>query len=417
MNSRSLIPIGLTALFLTSVPGCKKSDPPAPEREATASSAAPAQSRGATASGNRVDPQTLKNYRLDVCYYGTLTLKQARDSYFASLGKEEPSEKKIPTFGFPLPSSKQAPGATAPTSSAAADKAPPGQKAPAAAAGASAQPAGPFAGNPHAIPNPNATADGDAGSRTGSLNSPSERRAFEFNTRAPYERSARGCNAAMVLKEPQMGDVDTALAAFSTFAVALAKDITAASAYYISEGYKADKLAKGKDLHKQLVDGFQKLDELHEKLGNAIAAWRKDHPVDVNKQDEGEKVVYAAVEDAKDVLMAVSLKKIEGYEPKVEKLDKSISAVKDFGSSHASDPWSKIMVGPFDAFLKAVKDAKMTPTGVPSENLLSIINSFSSVLESRNRANSRALAVKAKALMPRVPASALPPGHPGPTYE
>lgn len=410
MNSRSLIPIGLTALFLTGVSGCKKSDPPAPERETTASSAAPAQSRGSTASGNRIDPQTLKNYRLDVCYYGTLTLQQARESYFASLGKDEPSEKKIPTFGFPL-ASKQAPGAAAPSSSASADKAPPGQKAPVAAG--SAVPVAPFAGNPHALPNPSASADG----KQAGMASPSERRAFEFNTRAPYERSARGCNAAQLLKDPPMGEVDAALAAYTTFANALAKDITVTSAYYISEGYKADKFAKGKELHKQLVDEFQKLDELRDKLGNAIAAWRKEHPVDTNKQDESEKIVYGAVEDAKEVLMAVSLKKIEGYDAKVEKLDKSIGSLKEFSSSHASDPWSKIMVGPFDAFLRSVKDAKMTPSGVPSESLLSIINSFSILLESRNRANSRALTVKAKSLLPRVPASALPPGHPGPTYE
>jgi hypothetical protein len=414
MNSRSLILIGLTTLFLTSVPGCKKDDPPAPDRAAAAASAA--QNRGSAqapaSQATKLDPQTVKNFRLDVCYFGTLTLKQARDSYFASLGKDEPSEKKVPTFGFPIKTGTTPPGGTAKpsgTQAAATGSAAAGSK-PAQPAPAAASAILPFAGDPHAIPPP-------ASAGKASPMPLAERRAFEFNSRAPYERSARGCNAAVQLKEPQLGELEAVLGTYTSFAMALAKDITAASAYYIAEGYKEDKFAKGKDLHKKLVEGFQKLDEQHEKLGSAIAAWRKDHPSDLTKQEEGEKLALAAVEDAKDALMALIPKKSESFDAKADKLDKSIASLKEFSSSHATDPWSKIMIGPFDVFLRSIKEAKSTPTGIEPESYLAVINSLTTVLESRNRAASRALVVKHKAANPRVPSSALPPGHPMPSNE
>ena len=72
--------------------------------------------------------------------------------------------------------------------------------------------------------------------------------------RAPHERNARACTAAMALKEPAMGDVDAAVATYATFAIELAKDITAAHQYYVREEYKNDSFAKGKELDKKLRD-------------------------------------------------------------------------------------------------------------------------------------------------------------------
>jgi hypothetical protein len=74
----------------------------------------------------KVEPQAMKEYRVDVCYFGTLTLKQARDAYFASLGKDEPSEKKIPSFGVPQASSPA--GAAAPATTGTPASAKPGDK-------------------------------------------------------------------------------------------------------------------------------------------------------------------------------------------------------------------------------------------------------------------------------------------------
>src|SRR4051812_31450074 len=99
MNSlRSLIPVGLMAVCLFGAAGCdSKKETPKPEPAATGApkGSAAARSklniRNPMGPVNRIDPQTMKEYRLEVCYYGTLSLRQVRDAYLGSLGKEEPS--------------------------------------------------------------------------------------------------------------------------------------------------------------------------------------------------------------------------------------------------------------------------------------------------------------------------------------
>src|SRR6188472_1273330 len=98
MRTRSLIPIGLVSLLLAGAPGCgnKKSDAPEPQPEGVATNAASAASgagakqrhslRGPHGLQAKLDPQAKKDYLLDLCYYGTFTLRQARESYLTSLG-------------------------------------------------------------------------------------------------------------------------------------------------------------------------------------------------------------------------------------------------------------------------------------------------------------------------------------------
>ncbi|MFO0762228.1 MAG: hypothetical protein U0359_37660 [Byssovorax sp.] len=128
----------MLALFLSSTAGCKKDEPPKPDPSASA--AAPINSakgklnmRGPLGPMAKIDPQAMKDYRLDICYYGTFTLRQARESYLASLGKDEPSEKKIPNFGVFAP-----PTTTPPPAASAKAGAPAGSGS--AAAGAAAPP-------------------------------------------------------------------------------------------------------------------------------------------------------------------------------------------------------------------------------------------------------------------------------------
>ncbi len=102
ISVRSLCSIALV-LVASGAAGCKE-DPPPPQPEPASSAAANANKgkaslRTPVSPMAKVDPQSMKEYRVDVCYFGTLSLKQARDAYLASLGKDEPSEKKIPSFG------------------------------------------------------------------------------------------------------------------------------------------------------------------------------------------------------------------------------------------------------------------------------------------------------------------------------
>jgi len=409
---RSFVSIALVTLAAGALDGCKKDEPPKPDPAASASGRDKGKLslRNPVAPVAKIDPQTMKEYRMDVCYFGSLTLKQARDAYLASLGKDEPSEKKIPSFGAAAPK----PGDVKPGASASAG-APKGTAAPTAkpaatgaptakpAAGGSAKP-----GDPR-IPQP-ATPLGD---RDRDM-----RRPFDVSLRAPHERNARACTVAAGHKDPAMPDVDPAVQAFAPFAVELAKNIAAASAYYQREEYKKDSFAKGKELHKKLTEDFAKLDELSDKLGASIEKWRKEHPADASKYDEPEKLANAAFDDARSLMQAAIPKKpdVATYKASLERLEKSVEAVKTFGTAHAADPWPKIISPALEAFLKTAKESsdKVTEKGVDNDAFLTLITNFTALVEAKQRALSRALIAKGQTADPPAPpgAAAPPPDHP-----
>jgi hypothetical protein len=333
----------------------------------------------------RIDPQAMKDYRIDVCHYGTYALDQARDAYFASLGKDEPSEKKIPSFGLPTngapPQINVAPAEVVAANSAKA-------KAPAAKAAAAAS----------------ASASPSASAAAGATRPPEHR--FDF-ARAPYERNARACSAAAALKEPAMGDVDGALKEYAPLAVELAKDIVAANTYYTKEEYKKDNFEKGKTLHKKLVDEFGKLDDLHDKVGKALDAWRKAHPVDLSKAEEGQKLGAALIEDGKAIVLAIIPKKpdMEAYKAAVAKLGTDGEALKTHAQGAPTDSWGKIMVTPLEVFSRSAKEGEAKIESRDAETYLSLINGFVGLVEARQRALSRSMQ---KAMGPGMPPMQMP---------
>ena len=101
---RTLMGIGV---IIGMAVACKEEPPPPPKpapiasngaatRAApnTAASAAPARVAAA-----RVSDATVKQYRVEACYYGALGLTKARDAYLKSLGGAAPSKTKLPSFG------------------------------------------------------------------------------------------------------------------------------------------------------------------------------------------------------------------------------------------------------------------------------------------------------------------------------
>jgi Protein of unknown function (DUF3829) len=367
----SLVPVGLIALALGMGAGCKKDEPPKPDPSVSPPSSAATQAQkpqhvnprkeGAFGRG---DPQAMKDYRLDVCYYGTLSIRQVRDSYLASLGKDEPGPRKLPSFGLPP--------APAGAAGAASAKAPPPPPKPAAS------------GAPGAPPAPDRRAD--------------------FLRSMPHERNARACSAVIALKEPAMGDVDVQAAAYAPFAVELAKDLSTAQQYYQHEEYTKDAFAKGKELDKKLREGFAKFDDLSGKLGAALVGWRKEHPADTSKMDESEKLARASLDDARDVYMLVATKKADGeaWKTALDKLDKSVDAMKKAPEQPTS--WAKIMAGPFDAFVKTAKESKVMPDKTfDPEGFFTLVTNFTGLIEARQRAVSRAGGPRPSMPMPAVP--------------
>ncbi|AUX40118.1 hypothetical protein SOCE26_015150 [Sorangium cellulosum] len=405
ISVRSLCSIALV-LVASGAAGCKE-DPPPPQPE-LASSATPnkgkANMKTPVSPVAKVDPQSMKEYRVDVCYFGTLSLKQARDAYLASLGKDEPSEKKIPSFGteeLMKPADAKA---------AAAGKAPaPGAAAPAAAPKTAAAPAAKD-GAPAAA----AAASGGKPAPAASLPRIDERRPFNFSARAPHERNARACTVALSLKDPAMPDVDAALVEYAPYATELAKNIAAAANYYQREEYKKDSFAKGKELHKKLLADFEKLDASSDKLGLAVSAWHSSHLPDLDKAEEGQKAALTALEDARALMLMLSSKNVDPAAARtaLQKVEASAGALKAYGTTHQNDPWFKIMSTALDKFIGAVKEAdpKLTDKGISSPSLyLPVITNFVGVIEGKHRALSRSLIGKSQPQL-REPAGA--PGQP-----
>ncbi|MEJ7735076.1 MAG: DUF3829 domain-containing protein [Polyangiaceae bacterium] len=417
---RSFTCVALFTVIASAAAGCKKDEttPAKPEASAASSNArdkGKMSLRNPMAPTAKIDPQTMKEYRMDVCYFGTQTLRQARDAYLASLGKDEPSEKKIPSFGGakpgdakpPMPGASGAPKPPPPAASTGAK--PPGGASTGAKppGGASTGARSPGGASTAATPPP-----GSAGAR-----GPGERdmrRPFDVAMRAPHERNARACTVAAGHKDPAMPEVDPAVADFAPYAVELAKNIAAASTYYQREEYKKDGFAKGKELHKKLVDDFAKLDEKSDKLGAAIDKWHKEHPADASKLEEAQKLASAGFDDARAVMLGAIGKKPDpaAHKAGVEKLEKSAEALKSFGSSHQTDAWPKIMTPAFDAFVKAAKEAgdKITDKGLDNDAFLSMITSFTSLVESKQRALSRSMIAKGQTNDP----TTAPAGRPMP---
>src|SRR5262245_16645989 len=142
VSLRPIVSAVLLGLVGVGSGGCKKgeSTQAKPEPSASANPRGKLNIRPPLAPQARMDPQATKDYRVELCEFGTLTLRYARDQYLQSLGKDEPSEKKLPSFGStgaPTPPGAPPPGA-------------PG--APPAKASGSAAPAGGPPGGPPGMP-------------------------------------------------------------------------------------------------------------------------------------------------------------------------------------------------------------------------------------------------------------------------
>ena len=325
---------------------CKKSEPPKPEPSASAS----AQSRVLALRTPRVrpDPLTLKLYRLDLCYFGTLNLRAARDAYLGSLGKDEPSEKKIPSFGVAPP---------VPPPAAAVTPPPP--------------------------PPP-------------------------LIVRLPYEGGTRFCLAATNLKEPAMPEVDTALAGYTNFATELAGNLTKAAGYYWREEHKKDNLAQGKELDKKLREAFGKLDERAASVGNALAAWRKAHPADELKMEDGEKLFHAALASAEEATLLVVMKKADqaSLEAATKKSEDAVTALETHGNEHPNDVWALQSAAYFDAFIKSSKETKLTTAKTfDPETTITLVSECTNLIEAKHRAHIASLRTKAQAASSAEPGS------------
>jgi hypothetical protein len=400
-----------TLVLATCAVGCGDKTTATAEGSASAASTGP--KAPAVTPAKRIDPLVMKTYRADSCYYGTLSLKQARAAYVASLGGEAPSATKIPDFGADTVEVAPVKAASAPvgSASAAADAAP----APSTSAAPKAKPKASAA--PSAAPS--ASAAPAAAAPSGSA-APGRALADAMRSRirqVPYERFARSCNVAAGLKEPASADLDPILKEYSDFALPLAKTIAEANAYFQKEQFKEDDFAKGKEYHQKLTDGFAKLDAMQQKLGEALDKWRKSTPVDTSAYTETQKLADASIVDAREALIKLDAGDVAGVKAALDKIDQSSAALKKYADEHKDekDPWASFVpptLGTYVDQLKTLCEGDLK--AAPPSKLVNAITLFSRIMEANHRALTRKMAEGAGRAIgaPRTIKPKLPAGHP-----
>jgi hypothetical protein len=388
---------------------------------ATADGSASAASTGpkapAVTPAKRIDPLVMKTYRADSCYFGTLSLKQARAAYLASLDGGEPSESKIPDFGAetvePIPTKD----AAAPT---AAGSAAPSVASAAASAKPAAKPKTKEKAASSAAPVESAAPASSAAAAPATSSSAGRALADAMRNRVrqvSYERFARSCNVAAGLKEPASADLDPVLKEYSDFALPLAKTIAEANAYYQKGQYKDDGFAKGKEYHQKLVEGFGKLDAMQQKLGESLEKWKKATPVDTSSYSETQKLADAAIADARDALVRLDAGDGAAVKAALDKVEQAATALKKYADEHKDekDPWASFVpptLGAYAEQLRALADGDLKTA--PPAKMVNAVTLFTRIMEANHRALTRKMAEGAGRALgsQRLIKPKLPAGHP-----
>ena len=369
--------------------GCKDKPTEATQESASASGANP--HAKLPTQTVKVDPVVTKTYRAEACYFGSLSLRQARTAYMASMGNAEPGPGKIPDFGAansdappPKPAGPTPPASAGATSSAKAPPAPSAKAAPPPPPKPSAAVVTPPAGSSKIAPAAGSADKGPAAA---------DRRLRSI----PYERFARSCTVAAGIKTPAGGDLDTVLTDFAPYVVQLSKDLSTANMYYQKEDFKTDDFAQGKQLHQKILDGFKKFDDFQKKLDAALTDFKTKNAYDQSKWTETEKLSFTAQDAARDVFVDFEADKLDTAKVKADadKLDAANGALKKWGDDHkdSNDPFVRIVAPSIDIFVKQAKDmAEKDPKTLTPGETVALTTYFTRILEGNNRAVTRALA-------------------------
>ncbi len=413
---RSLLPLALLGALGST--GCKDAPQGGANPEPSGTTQLPQPNRMANIAPQvKIDPLISKAYRAEACYYGTLSLRQARAAYLGSLGGAEPSANKLPEFGSPSIDAPPGPKGPSPVGSAAPSTSAPHPSVAAPAASAKAPP-------PKASAAPVALASAKPGSSTtpaGGMTPEDRAKAAGMERRLhsiPYDRFARSCTVAAGIKAPESPELDGALAEYAPWVVQLSKDLSTANMYYQKEDYKSDDFAKGKELHGKIVEGFKKLDEMQKKLEKGLADFEQKNPYDRQSWPESQKLSFAATDAARDVYVELQADKVDVAKVKaaLDKLGQANDALKKYGEDHkdANDPFVRIVVPSIEIMIKQAQDIVAKPDFKAPEpaDMVALTTYFTRVLEGSNRGVTRLLAEKEGAPAFQGP-HRMPEGHPG----
>lgn len=194
--------------------------------------------------GPKLNKATMKRYRVDVCVFGSLGVPYARESYWASLGPNEPSSLHVPSFGAYEEHEPRKPGGRVPLAA-----------------------------------------------KMGRL---------------PFEHHLRACTSAKALAKGTYPEMDAALGAFDEHGAVVARALSDAARYYARQEYERDDFEKGRELHTKLSDELAAFEEHHAALVAAYRKWVEGlEPIEeADELDAGGKLSAEALAAARRLALA-----------------------------------------------------------------------------------------------------------------
>lgn len=316
---------GLIAMMtsLGALGACKDDPPPPPPPSAdTASATGKAKATKPSARDRtavpRISPESMKQYRVETCYFGSMGLLVAKEAYMASVGETGPSEAKLPEFGDYPENQPRDPG----ESKDKKDK--------------------------------EAPTDGKAGGRKVGPRTP----LMGSGRALPFIRHVRACSIAKSLRQPEYSDLDPAVAKFEEYVNDLQRLLLDASRYYAREQYKKDDFKRGKSIHEKLMEKLPALDDELATFTAAMEKWWPTMKPGGEELDDAGKISLEAVNQARDAARATMAaerdgealgKAIEGLKAKLASLEEQLEKDRTAPHPRVMVPKLKEMIDALEA--------------------------------------------------------------------
>jgi hypothetical protein len=246
----------------------------------------------------RLSKTTMKRYRIETCYFGSVGVAYARESYWETLGPELPSSLNVPNFGDYPEHKPRRPGGRLPV---------------AATIG-----------------------------------------------RLPFEQHLRACTSAKTLKGvDDYTALIPALEKYEKYISGITRTLNDAARYYARSEWKRDKFKKGMELHEKLSDELADFETRHATYGKAVAAWFPSvGPLrEEGEFDTGAKLAKAAVGAARTLTHLLLDGDKGGVSDALATTKKAAAALKAHGERDAESPHPRIVGRKLDEFVKAAEEA------------------------------------------------------------
>jgi hypothetical protein len=243
-------------------------------------------------------------------------------------------------------------------------------------------------------------------------------------TRLPFMRYANSCTLAKNVQGADDAKIDPALKTYEEYVVNLNKLLLQASQYYQREEYTKDEFKKGKELHKEIIAAFAKLDEQINTFGVAVADWQKGIGKVPDALDASGEITMSALNDARAITLLVLAKEPDAAAIKqaLDKLTEQADKLDKEGQANAQAAFPKVAGPTLRAYIQAITDAlaAIEKKDLGFDQLFIVATTMTALSEATNRALTRHLYASRGGGMggpggPGGPGGGprpLPPGHP-----